>query len=188
MKKALWFDVETTGLSHYKNDIIQLACLVEVNGKIIDEWESKIRPFDPLNVEPKALQVNGLKMEDIMKYPPPMEVLKGFTTFLTDYVDPFNKGDKFAPAGFNVQFDIDFLSSFFKKCGSNYYGSFFNYKSIDPLRILHIMDYMGGVDLPNYKLTSCCQHYGININAHEAISDIKATRELFILLSDKLIF
>lgn len=179
MKKALWFDVETTGLDHRKNDIIQLACIVEIGGKLIEEFEIKIRPCDPTSVEPKALQVNGLKLEDIMKYTEPLEALKSIANFLNEHVDPFNKMDKFAPAGFNIQFDIDFLSSFFKKCGSNYYGSYFNYKSIDPLRILHIMDYEDRISLPNYKLLTVCNHFGIKIDAHEALSDIKATKMLY---------
>lgn len=179
MKKALWFDVETTGLDPKKNDIIQLACMVEIDGDIKADFESKIKPFDPLNVEPKALQVNGLKMDDIMKYPEPFEVLKKFTSFLTEYIDPFDKQDKFAPCGFNVQFDIDFLSNFFRKCGSNFYGSFFNYKSVDPLRILHVMDYEDKINLSNYKLSTCCSHFGIKIDAHEALSDIRATKILY---------
>ena len=182
MKKALWFDVETTGLSHHKNDIIQLAAMVEIEGNIIAQFESKIRPFDPANVEPKALEVNKLKLEDIMKYPAPKEVHKKFTEFLGHHVDKFNKEDKFAPAGYNVKFDIDFLSSFFKKCGDNYYGSYFNYRAIDPLYLLHMMDYERKVNLPNYKLATVCNHYSIVLEAHEALSDIRATRELYRML------
>lgn len=182
MKKCLWFDVETTGLSAYKNDIIQIAAIVEIDGKVVDQFESKIRPFDPINVEPKALLINGLKLEDIMRYPEPKVVHSNFTKFLRNYIVPYNKEDKFAPAGYNVKFDIDFLMSFFKKAGDTYYGSYFNYKALDPLYILHMMDYQGKINLPNYKLVTVCNHYGINIDAHEALSDIKATRELFITL------
>ena len=182
MKKALWFDVETTGLNHFKNDIIQLAAIAEIEGNIVEEFNSKVAPFDPANVDPKALEINKLKMEDIMKYPKPRDVHKAFTTFLSRHVDKYEKEDKFAPAGYNVAFDIDFLGSFFKKNGDNYYGSYFNYKSIDPLRLLHIMDYERKINLPNYKLVTVCNHYNIIIDAHEALSDIKATRALYQVL------
>lgn len=179
MKKCLWFDTETTGLFPYKNDIIQIACLVEIDGNIVDEFESKIRPFAPANVEAKALEVNGLKLSDVMNYPGTKEVHDKFLSFLKKYIKPFDKGDKFAPAGYNVKFDIDFLSNHFKKCGDNYYGSFFNYRAIDPMYILHVMDYRKKIELPNYKLKTVCDHFGISIEAHEALSDIKATRELY---------
>jgi len=182
MKKALWFDVETTGLNHFKNDIIQIAALAEVEGNIIEEFNSKIAPVDPTNVDPKALEVNGLKLEDIMKYPKAKEVHKKFTDFLGRYIDKYNKEDKFAPAGYNVNFDIDFLSSFFRKCGDKYYGSYFNYKCIDPRPYLHMMDYERKISLPNYKLVTVCNHYSIRLEAHEALSDIKATRELYRML------
>lgn len=181
-KKVLWFDCETTGLNPIKNDIIQLAAMIEVEGKIVAEFNSKCAPFDATNVDAKALVVNNLKLEDVLKYPNPRQVQKEFVIFLSRYVDKYNKSDKYAPAGYNVGFDIDFLSSFFKKAGDSYYGSFFNYKSIDPLRLVHIMDYKRQLDLPNYKLTTVCEHYGIKFEAHEALADIKATRDLFNLL------
>ena len=183
MKKALWFDVETTGLNPKRNDIIQLACMVEIEGNIVETWESKIKPCDTTTIDHRALEVNKLRVEDVLKYPEPKSVLKEFQKVLSKYVDKFNRGDKFAPAGYNVQFDINFLSSFFEKCGDNYYGSYFNYKSIDPLRIVHIMDYERQIDLPNYKLATVCRHYNIPIEgAHEALADIRATRELFKML------
>ena len=46
VKKALYFDVETTGLNPYKNDIIQFACLVEINGEVKEEFETKVAPHD----------------------------------------------------------------------------------------------------------------------------------------------
>ena len=33
-KKVFWFDVETTGLDSKIHDIIQLACIIEINGEI----------------------------------------------------------------------------------------------------------------------------------------------------------
>lgn len=182
MKKCLWFDTETTGLNHHKNDIIQIACMVEIDGVIVDEFESKLRPFDPSNVELKALEVNGLILQEVMNYPDPKTVHKNLIKFLARHIDKYNKQDKFAPAGYNVKFDIDFLMSFFKKCGDSYYGSYLNYKAIDPLYLLHMMDQQGKISLINYKLKTVCDHFGIFIEAHEALSDIKATRELHRLL------
>jgi len=44
------------------------------------------------------------------------------------------------------------------------------------------MDCDGEIELENYKLETVCAHFGITLYAHNAISDIKATRELYYLL------
>ena len=76
---------------------------------------------------------------------------------------------------------------FFAKNGDVYYGSWFNWKRIDPLGVLYFMDGMGKISLPNYKLETVCDHFGIKIDAHDAISDIRATKQLIDIL-DKLLF
>lgn len=182
MKKALYFDVETTGLDDYRNDIIQLACLVEINGEVVEEFETKVMPFDFSSVDPKALEVNHLTIEELKTFPHPKEVHHKLTEVLAKYVSRYDKMDKFTPIGYNVEFDVRFLNSFFKKCGDKYYGSFFNWKLVDPLKKLYEWDYLDKINLPNYKLLTVCTHFGIKINAHEALSDIKATRELLKLL------
>ncbi len=184
MKKALYFDVETTGLNPSKHDIIQFACLVEINGEVVEEWETKIRPFDFGAIEDKALEVNGLTRKQLEDYPHPKEVYNIMVKMFDRYIGKFDKTDKFAPAGFNVKFDMDFLSNFFKKNNDKYYGSYFNYRAIDPLYKLYELDYERKLNLPDYKLATACAHFGIDIQAHDALSDIKATRALRIALSE----
>jgi len=41
-----------------------------------------------------------------------------------------------------------------------------------------LWDFQGQLSLPNYKLQTVCEHFGVQIDAHDALSDIKATREL----------
>lgn len=186
MKKALYFDVETTGLNPWRNDIIQLACLVEINGEIKEEFETKIRPFDFDNIDQKALDIHGYKVEQLREFPHPMEVHKKLTDLLGKYVNKFDKSDKFAPAGYNVRFDADFLQNFFKKNDDKYYGSWFNWRYIDPMYTLYMMDYERRLALPDYKLQTVCTHLGIGIDAHDALSDIRATRQLVGMLQDGL--
>lgn len=185
MKKALYFDVETTGLSPYKNDIIQFACLVEINGEIVEELETKVRPFDFSTIDQKALDTNGLRLEELYDYPHPKEVYQQMCKLFGKYVSKFDKNDKFAPAGYNVRFDVDFLSNFFKKNGDKYYGSFFSWRLIDPIYKLYEMDYEGRIALPDYKLATVCTHFGIPLQAHDALSDIRATRQLRYKLAER---
>lgn len=186
--KILWFDVETTGLNNYKNDIIQLACLVEKEGKIVEEKEFRMRPFDLNAVEQEALNVNGRTLEEIKAWPDPKQAFRELISFLGNHVSKYDRADKFYPAGFNVNFDVGFLKNFFKKNGDNYFGSWFNYKYIDPLQLVFVLEYCGECRFPNNRLGTLCQELGIEIKAHDAMSDIKATYELMKKLRENMTF
>ncbi len=50
---------------------------------------------------------------------------------------------------------------------------------LDPQPILNLMDYMGRISLPNHRLQTACDHFGVKLeNAHDALADITATRAL----------
>jgi DNA polymerase III subunit epsilon len=183
MKKAFYFDTETTGLHPWHNDIIQIAVLIEINGEIKDEYVSTIKPFNIDNVQEKAIEAHGYSIKQMSEFREPKIVYDELITLLSKYVNKFNKEDKFTPIGYNVKFDCDFLNSFFKKNGDKYYGSWFNWKIVDPMYHLYTMDFRRKIALPNYKLATVCQHFGIPLTAHDALEDIKATRELILNLN-----
>ncbi len=177
-KKVFYFDLETTGIDPRKHGIIQMAYIVEVNGKIKEEGNMLIRTFPGDHIDNEALKINGRTHDEIGGFMPPKEAYDNIAKVFGAFIDKFNKFDKFYPAGYNVGFDLDFLSEFFKKSGNKYFGSFINWKRIDPLPVLYYKDFKGELQLPNYKLATVCEHYGIPLVAHDALSDIRATREL----------
>lgn len=184
--KVIYFDVETTGKDAVKNDIIQLAGIIEIDGEIKETFNLKMQPFDYENIVPEALEVNHTTLEELKGYQTPSEAYKSFVRLLGRYVNKFDSRDKFYPAGFNVRFDVDFLKEWFSKNGDVYYGSWFNYKLIDPLPVLHMMEYCGKISLMNYKLSTVCEHLNIAIDAHDALSDITATRDLITYIKEKI--
>ena len=184
MKKACYIDVETTGLHPYHNDIIQIAMLIEINGEIVEEYSSNIKPFKMENVNEQALKVTGTSVEQLETYPEPKLIYNKLVDILGKYINKFERSDKFTPVAYNGKFDCEFLSNFFKKNDDKYYGSWFNWRIVDPLSLLYIMDYKRIIDLPNYKLSTVCQHFGIPLVAHDALNDIRATRELWYQLAD----
>lgn len=177
-KKILYFDTETTGLDPITNDIIQLAGIIVIDGKEQETFNLRVQPFNYETVQQGALDVNGISLSALKQYPEPIVSYADFVNMLGRYVDKYDKNDKFTPAGYNVRFDMDFLSNFFLKNNDNYFGSWFNWKLIDPLPLLHFLDFAGKINLPNYKLSTVCAHYNIEINAHDALGDIQATRIL----------
>lgn len=184
LRKVLYFDVETTGLDAKLNDIIQLSGIIEIDGEIKETFNLKMQPFDWTTISSEALNVTGTTDEMLKSYGTPQKAFSDFIGLLSTYVDRYDKTDKMYAAGYNVQFDIGFLREFFLKNGDVYFGSWFSGRVIDPLYLCSYFDLMGKFSLPNYKLATVCDHLGIEIQAHDALSDIQATRNLVYKLKE----
>lgn len=183
MGKILWLDTETTGLDPQRNAIIQIAVLIEIDKEIKDELSLLLRPMDVDRVEQAALDVHGHTKDEIWEFPAPEKAMAELQKVMSKYVDKFDKTDKFVMAGYFVRFDIDFMRAFFKKLGDNYFGSWFFSVSYD-VQWLVAERIALGFRAPNYKLATMCKHFGIEIKAHDALSDIKSTRKLDLLLKE----
>lgn len=181
--KILWFDSETTGLDAKLNDIITLAGILEIDGVIKERFDYKLRPFNPQNIEEQAMKVNGFTNEEVMAFPPAIEAKKALQTILSKYVDRFKKNktmnDKILPAGQNVAFDVNFLGETWKKCGDNFLFAMLDYHKLDLFALTQILAVKGDLILPNLRLETVANHFEVAIKAHDALSDIEATREVF---------
>jgi DNA polymerase-3 subunit epsilon len=178
--KVCYFDLETGGLDPQKHGVVQIAMLVEVRGQVVGEKMWYVNPYSGDRIEPDALAVNKLSLEQVRSFPKAQAVLGQVKEFLAQYVDRYNTFDKFTPAGYNVQFDLNFLKQFFLKGGDSFFGAWFNYRMVDPMQFLYWLRLAGEIDLPNYKLETVCAHFDIPLGeaAHDALADIKATRDL----------
>lgn len=179
-KKILYFDVETTGLDSNLNYIIQLSGIIEIDGKVRENFNFKVRPVNWVTISPEALQVTGVTIEQLRTsvYKEVSAVHAQFVDLLGKYCNKYDRSDKYYVGGYNVQFDLGFLRRFFQVAEDKYMGSWFNGRAIDPYQVLMWLDYHDHLKLDNYKLATACAHYGITIQAHDALSDILATREL----------
>ena len=175
-KKILWLDLETTGLSAYRNDVVQIAALVEIDGKVVQEFEAKLAPMTDGVITPEALKIHGYTEEILWAFPPARNGIKAFVSTLSQYVDRYDKNDKFVVAGYYVAFDMDFLRQTFRKVGEQYFGSYF-YSALLDVQAVTAIAILEGLRLADYKLATVCASQGIKIDAHNAMSDIKATRE-----------
>lgn len=186
--KVAYIDVETTGTDPTRHGIIQLAALFEIDGTIDRELNLRMCPLRTHTIDPEALTVTNTTEEQIRAYPHPADQFKVFESTLAYYINKYDKFDKFVLCGYNVaNFDVQFLRQFFidnavtrkdRKYG-NYYGSWFFWPTRDAQTYLaeHITE--NGLRLPNYRLGTVCEHFGIPIDAHDALSDIHATRTLY---------
>jgi len=178
-RKIFNFDVETTGLFANTHGIIQLSGIIEIGEKQVEEFDFKMRPFPDDRIDGESLLVHGNTKKEIYTWEDPIVVHEQLLEIMHKYVNPFDPDDKFYPCGYNIAFDTNFLIQFFKKCNDEYIGSWLKLNSqIDPLYILRMLDFMGLIYLPDYKLKTVAEALEIEIDAHNALSDIKATVEI----------
>lgn len=192
MNKIAWIDVETTGLDKVKNGILQIACKIELGGRVIDKFVSYVKPLLTDEIAEEALKVNGITREQMVDFPLAEEVLPVFIAFLKQHVNQYDTTDKLIMGGYNTGFDAGFLREWFKKLNNKYFGSFFYWRTIDVLDHAVFYYTVTGSALPlgrgAMKLTTVSERHGLSIdNAHDAEADITMTRELFHLLNSKII-
>ena len=182
-KKTLWFDLETTGTDSRFHGIIQFAGIIEIDGVLVDELNIMMQPHPGAVIDAEAMSVHGITANDITGFIPHDEGYRQILAFFDKHVSKFDRDDKMYPAGFNVRFDVEFLQVMFKRFQTYGIGSYLNWRTVDPLTFLYFLDYTGWISLPNYKLSTVCEHFGIQLDkAHDALHDVKATRDLTIQL------
>lgn len=182
--KILYFDVETTGLDPNVHDIIQLAFILEIGGKIVAQGDYRMRPDDITRADPAALQVNGATPEMLMSWPAPQDSMKQWEEVWALYIDPRDYQSRPWPCAYNGHFDMDFLAEFYRRRGRNFLWT--NFTMIDPLAIIRVLRLLRKMDVASGKLSAVAEYFGIVHEAHDALSDVCAlraiTRKLLTLL------
>jgi DNA polymerase III epsilon subunit-like protein len=193
--KNLWFDCETTGLDPKANDILTLALKIYIDGELKETKHYKMQPLRWDNISPEALAKNHLTLDEIKTFQKPSEAFKDLKATFCKYIDPFMKNKpedyKFRPGGYNVGFDINFLTEFFKKNGDNFIGSFLDYHKRDVMQEALLMDELGLFKFPSFKLENVAPHLEVAMeNAHDAMCDVETTikvHDIFIARLQQLI-
>lgn len=189
-EKIFWFDVETTGLDPKQNDITQLAFILEINGNIVEEGNLFMKPINDENITDEALQIQGRTREEVLGFPEAMIQYKELESVLRKHIDQYNRDDKATMAAYNGSFDRSFLYSLREKLDIKYgLGSYLKHVTIDPLFLVDLLIFRQVIpELINRKLETVCLYFGIEIQAHDALSDIRATRNLFYKLIELIDF
>lgn len=192
IEDIVYYDLETTGLEAKKNGIVQIAMLFEKNGEVVDAYESKIDCSSyqrDVAVSPKALEINGIKLEDIPTFPKPIKVIMDIEAKLYKYYG--NKKVKLC--GFNnTSFDKYFLEEFYLQANSNY-DKYFHYKQLDVFEGVKMLQYLHVLpDTFNQRLVTLLDELGIDTteniaeNAHDAMYDVEMTRKLLYYIKEVL--
>lgn len=171
MKAYLYLDVESTGLSSSTNEIIQLACVPLIDGKLGAHFNEFCQPTNWNSIDQKAIEVHGITVDQMKTFQSPYEMLDKFITYVSQF------GVKFVIAGYNSNFDKAFIGALFARNGrSKEYSRLF----LNEVRDVHarakaVKDKLQSNKL---KLVNLAEEFGIEIKAHDALSDIQATIEV----------
>ena len=180
MSLLIYIDVETTDKNTDTAGITQIAAIAVRDGVEISRINLDVNAISynkDITISKKALEVTGKSLKEIKSYPSATISYFKFTSWLNAHRD---LGEYYTLVAFRTQFDLEMLLGFFKDQVGNERKlyDYIHYKTLDVLQLVLFMDLYNMLDVPNHKLETMCNYFGINIIAHDALSDIESTRKL----------
>ena len=155
------FDLETTGLSCYENEIVEIGAIKVENNRVLGTYSSFVKPKH--NIPYYITRINGISNQMVKNAPGIDCALSEFLEFTGEY--PL--------LGHNI---INFDMKFINAASEALYGEVVNNDYIDTLRLSrqHLRN------INSYSLSSLCQYFGIDtVGAHRAMADCEMTNRVY---------
>lgn len=163
------FDVETTGLYHETDRIVEIGAVEFIDGVAVNTFNSLLNPH--ISIGASATQVNHITNEMISKAPNEEIVIKKFVDFLGEAIKC-----KVVIIAHNAKFDMSFLRDTLVRMG---YDADISY--IDTLSLSR--KYVKG--LSDHKQPTVAEHFGIVMDqAHRAASDALTCGKVFLSITE----
>lgn len=176
--KILFIDTETGGLSQ-NSALIQLSGIVQIGKNEAEVFNFYVKPFPNSEVTDEALAIQKRTREEIETFENEEIVFQKFIDILDKYIDKYDKNDKFILAGYNINFDKDVIYRFFKRNGNNFFFSYVQGISLDPLYMIAPLQLLNKLPvLDNNKLKTWCDYFNIPLINHDSLQDVIATKKL----------
>lgn len=155
------FDLETTGISCVKDDIIEISAVKVRNGKIVGEFSELVNPLRPIPMA--ASSVNNITDSMVAGAPTLDKVLPRFIDFVGDDI----------LVGHNIlAFDMKFI---YREC-DKFYGKALTNDFVDTLKIAKLV-------FPEWhhrRLEDLAEYYRISTaGAHRALNDCRMNQRVF---------
>ena len=169
--RYLFVDLETGGLYPAKHSILQIAAVItDLDFKIQGYFMSYLKPHPQLQITKEALVINQIKWEDLQNAPSESAVANALHHFAS------LSEQKARFAGYNCQFDLEFLSLMWKR--QNTLNMPYQVPWLD-IWAAAKSKLGNNAGLPNFKLGSVAKHFGIDATkAHDALEDLFMTIEI----------
>lgn len=155
------FDLETTGVSVFSDEIIEISALKVEKGQVRDEFTTLVNPLRP--IPSGASMVNEITDEMVAEAPSLQNVFGDFLDFVGDSV----------LVGHNIHtFDLKFLY----RAAGDFYGKTLDNDYVDTLGMARSC--LPG--LSRYRLVDLAAHYHISAEgAHRALNDCRMNQQIF---------
>lgn len=194
--KFVFIDTETTGFDPKKNSLVQIGLIVDIDGKVAHHEIFNIKPWEGCEWSQEAIDKTGITPEIAADFEDSNLAFDRFVGILNKFIDRWNKEDKAFFAGYNARFDEDFIRDWFIRNAKterdasfgNGYGCYFWAPCMDVMQFALFRTLQSRSQFENFQLGTVCQAVGIDFNAeeaHNALYDIKKTRELLYRLKRK---
>lgn len=170
-------DLETTGLDAHRHEIIEIGCLVARQNQglgiamgpkveVIDEFAIKVKPEHIETADLEALEINHYNEEDWKGAVSLEEAMKFYA----------NKTSDAELIGQNISFDWVFLDEAFRKTGVK---NKMHYHRLDVMSMAFAKLY-DDPQAQKFSLRALCDYFKVkNEKAHSALSDVRATFEVY---------
>lgn len=148
-------DTETTGLSAYYDEIIEIGILRVRNNEIVDRYDQLIKPnFD---IDDFITALTGITNDMLEGMPSIADVKTAVLSFIGEDII----------LGHNTSFDMRFLNEGFKEQLTNRYMDTMQFaRKLYP-------------ELKHHRLSDLTDYLGLHNNEHRALSDCTSTKELY---------
>lgn len=167
LKDFISIDLETTGLMPREDRIIEIGAVKYRNGVEVDRFHSLIHPERSL--PERITELTGIQEAELEKQPRFQEISKELLFFLEEDV----------LMAHHISTDYAFLKRAVLNLALEK-GSF-EKKGIDTLKIARQC-------LPSMEsrsLSALCEYYKIDLNAHRALEDARATAEIYLRMAEE---
>ena len=162
------FDLETTGISCYKDKVVEISAVKVVDGQVTDEFSTLVNPECPIPFF--ASQVNGIT-DDMVEDAP---------LFKDALMDLFDFAGDMVLVGHNIHaFDLRFIY----RDSEDFYGKIPDNDYVDTLKISRICL----PELKHHAVSDLCSYYGISFEgAHRALNDCRMNQQVYEKLGEVL--
>ncbi len=160
------FDIETTGFSPVKNQIIEIGAVKIKDGQILERFSSFINPKAPIPFQIEKL--TGINDGMVMDAPAIEEVLPEFLKFCQDCI----------MVAHNADFDMSFMTQKAKDLGMDFTPTYVDTLGMARAELKH---------LSRFKLDHVAKELNISLeHHHRAVDDALCCGQIFIKLCERM--